>query len=174
MKEYNVGDKVWWATGGTREVKHTCPVCFGKLQVTVILGNDEALQTPCDYCGKGYERARGYVTEYEYTTDVKQIVISGKEVRETQEGRNVEYRHGSFILRDGIMAETKEEAEVKRKEIVDKHHKEEMERLQRGKDNNVKTYSWHVGYHQRQLKKAEKDVEYHSKKIVFMKDKARK
>jgi hypothetical protein len=173
MKEYNIGDKVWWATGGVRKKQHTCPVCYGKCVVTLILGNDEQVQTYCDYCGKGYEMARGYVIEREYTTEVKQIVLTGKEVRETMNGRSVEYRCDNYILYDGIICDTKEDAEAERTKIAEAYHLQEMERLQRGKENNVKSYSWHVGYHQRQLKKAQQDVDYHTKKITYMKAKSK-
>ena len=173
MKEYNIGDTVWWATGGTKEVRHKCPVCFGKVSVTVILGNGEHVETECDYCTKPYGSRGGSVVEWEWTTDVKQIVIEGKEVRENHEGRKVEYRHGSYILRDGIICDTKEEAEEARKSIAEKHHEEELERLQRGKEHNLKSYSWHVGYHQRCLKKAQAEIDYHSKKITYMKAKAK-
>lgn len=172
-KEYNIGDTVWWATGGIREVRHECPVCYGKCCVTLILGNDDHVQTPCDYCGKGFEGPRGYVIEREYTTEVKEIVLSGKEIRETTAGRSVEYRHNSYILYDGIICDTKEGAEIERQKIADAHKISELERLQRGKDNNVKSYAWHVGYHQRQLKDAQRQIDYHSKKITYMKEKVK-
>lgn len=174
MKEYNIGDIVWWATGGIREVTHSCPVCYGNRYVTVVLGNDEQVQTPCDYCGKGYEGAKGYVIEREWTAEVKQIVLDGKEVTENADGRKVEYRYGHHILHDGIIWDTHEEAQQARLKIAEQHHLDEMERLQRGKENNVKSYSWHVGYHQRQLKEAERQAEYHKTKITFMKEKAKK
>lgn len=161
------------ATGGIREVQHKCPVCYGKCVVTVILGNDDHVQTLCDYCGKGYEGPRGYVVEREYTTEVKEITITGKEIRETESGRSVEYRHNSYILHDGIICDTREEAEVERQKIADAHKITELERLQRGKDNNVKSYSWHVGYHQRQLKEAQRQVDYHATKITYMKAKVK-
>lgn len=173
MKEYNIGDVVWWATGGTRQVKHDCPICNKKGVVTVILGNGEYVETQCDFCGKGQPYPSGFVYEWEWTTEVKQIVIEGKNVTESSEGRQVDYRNNGCILHNGIMAASKEEAEKLRDEICAKHHLEEMERLQRGKENNVKSYSWHVGYHQRQLKNAQRDVDYHFKKITYMKAKAK-
>jgi hypothetical protein len=88
--------------------------------------------------------------------------------------KTVEYRHNSYILYDGIICDTKEEAEIERQKIAEAHKATELERLQRGKDNNVKSYSWHVGYHQRQIKESQRQVDYHSKKITYMKAKAKK
>ena len=61
---YNVGDIVFYASNDSREERIPCPVCFGKLQVIVILGNGTEVLVDCGYCGKGYEGPKGYVTKY--------------------------------------------------------------------------------------------------------------
>ena len=58
-------------------VEKTCPVCFGKMRVTVILGNGKLEDTLCEYCGKGYEGPRGYVVDYELHSAVRQAIITG-------------------------------------------------------------------------------------------------
>jgi len=63
---FKIGDVVYFASAGQRQVDIPCPVCFGKREVTLILGNGDSVELPCDYCGKGYDGPRGYVLEYEY------------------------------------------------------------------------------------------------------------
>lgn len=169
MKEFNVGDVVWWAKCGRNDVSITCPVCIGKRKVVVILGDGEQVETDCDYCGKGYEGARGVVTEYQWVAAIEQVSIDKKEVNESEKGRSVEYRHGYHCLDSTNVFDTKEGAEARVEEMIETHNKEESDRIARGKYNNLKSYSWHVGYHQRELKRAQHDMEYHSKKIVAMK-----
>ena len=91
MKEFNVGDKVWWAKYQNQIVKKVCPICDGKLKVTVILGNGDHVETDCTYCERGF-RKYGYVEEYEYVAAVEQVEITHKEVSEGANGRTVEYR----------------------------------------------------------------------------------
>lgn len=48
--EYSVGDKAWWAKYSRVPVKKTCPICYGKMRVTLILGNGNRVETDCSYC----------------------------------------------------------------------------------------------------------------------------
>lgn len=165
MKEYNIGDKVWWATCGQREVTIPCPVCFGKLRVTLILGNGEQVKTECEYCTRGLESAKGYTHEYQRFSEVKEVVITGKEVRENENGRNVEYRYLNYCLDDKNTFITKEEAETAVKAMILEYENCEVERMNYKKKSNQSHYSWSVGYHRRRLKDAQREIDYHSRKI---------
>ncbi len=168
--EFSVGDKVWWAKCQNECKIEPCPICFGKCVVTLILGNDERVQTPCDYCGKGWERARGYVQEnYVWSSDAQEIVIDGKEVKEHNGVREVEYRYCSYILRPTNTFKTKEEAEGRVLGLVAEHEAEDKRRTEYTKEQGKKSYAWHVGYHKRCAARARKDLEYHEKKAITMK-----
>lgn len=168
MKEFNVGDKVWWAKYQVESVKKTCPICDGKLRVTLILGNGDQVETDCTYCERGFEQY-GWVEEYEYVSAIEQVVITKKEVEEDASGRHVEYRFGSYCLTLDNAFETKEEAEKKLEEKIEKAEKDDLKRLEYGKNNNPRKYSWNVGYYQRQKKDALKTIERCDKKITYFK-----
>jgi hypothetical protein len=40
---FKIGDTVWVPDCGNRQKQIPCPVCFGKLRVTIILGNEETV-----------------------------------------------------------------------------------------------------------------------------------
>jgi hypothetical protein len=69
---FQIGELVWYAETH-RTAKHVpCPVCFGTLVVTVVLGNGELILTPCRYCERGFEGPRGWVEgDYEWTADAR-------------------------------------------------------------------------------------------------------
>lgn len=173
-KEFNVGDSVYWAKAETRLVHKPCPVCFGKRRVTVILGNDEQVSVECDYCGKGWENARGYVESYDWVPGVQQITLDKKTVEEVNGERNVEYRYGGYVLRDEDIFSTTTEANDRIKEKIIERDRAEAEKIERTKDDKTKSFGWLVGYHRREKKRAEQQVEYHGKKVISMGKLARK
>ena len=169
-KEYNVGDKVWWAKYECQEVKKPCPICFGKMRVKVILGDKNQIETDCTYCERGFQ-TYGYITEYEYVSVVEQVGITHKEVNEDEKGRNVKYRYGNWCLTLDNAFDTKEEAEEKLKEKIAKAKQEDLEKTEYLKNKNLRKYSWDVGYYQRQKRDALKTIERCDRKITYFKNK---
>lgn len=171
-KEYNVGEMVWCAKYERQEVKKTCPICFGKMRVRVILGDESIIETDCTYCEIGFQKY-GYIIEYEYVSAVEQVEITHKEVNEVVNGRNVEYRYGSYFLTRGNAFDTKKEAENALLEKIKNAKKEDLEKLEYGKDNNLRKYSWYVGYYQMEKRGALKKIEYCDRKIEYFKSKVK-
>lgn len=87
MKKYKIGDRVWWARCGTREVAHDCPICFRKKRVILILGDDSEVEVECDFCGKGYEGPKGYILEYQWVATPEEVRIDGLNIEENNGGR---------------------------------------------------------------------------------------
>lgn len=169
MKEKNIGDKVWWATCGIKSIKKDCPICFRKRQVTLILGNGEQVTTSCDYCVRGFSEPYGTVEEYERVSGVKEIEITGKEVRETNDDRSIEYRYSdgihNYCLYVTDIFETQEEAEKRVQEMIKEYEDSEVERLAYKKKSNQTHYSWSVGYHKKQIKDAQSRIDFSKRKI---------
>lgn len=168
-KEFNVGDKVWWVVYERREVEKTCPICFGKLKVVLILGDGSKVQTDCTYCERGYQQY-GYVTEYEYVSAIKLVAITNKEVLESEDGRNVEYKYNNYCLNEENAFSTKEEAEEKLKEVIKKQQEEDLKRIEYKKGQNPRSYSGHIGYYQKKKRDAIEEIEYADKKIKYFKE----
>jgi hypothetical protein len=169
MKEYNIGDKVYWAVYDRKDTIKPCPVCFGKKVVIVILGNDEKVETPCNYCEKGFESSTGYVKEYEWVSKVELVGITAKEVKENSEGRFIEYRYGHYCLDSKDIFDTPEQAEIRVAEKIKEKEIEENQRYQSIKNNKLMSLSWSIGYHQKRVRDAEKEIKYHSEKVKIVK-----
>jgi len=169
---FKVGDVVWRAACGTEQVRQTCPVCFGKLFVTVILGDDSAVDTPCEYCGKGYDGQKGWVTEWEYVARPAVDTIS--EVRRTtdESGEHYGYRLSSGHVVPVVFA-TIEEAQEAADQARYTHEAEQARRRKEGKEHSARSFSWRVGYHQREVKEATRKLAYHSARVQPCKDMAR-
>lgn len=166
LEEKNIGDKVWWATCGQKQITIDCPVCFRKKKVVLILGNGEQIETPCEYCVSGFEEPKGFTNEYQLVSEVKEIAITGKEVREDENGRRIEYRFQNYCLDDTNIFNTKEDAENRVKELIKIHEDSEVERNAYKKKKNQTHFSWSVGYHRKRLKDAQREIDYNSRKIT--------
>jgi hypothetical protein len=174
MKEFNIGDKVWWAKYQRERTQETCPVCFGTCFVKVILGDKSQVKTHCDFCKRGFSGSLGVIGTYEYIPAVEQITITGKEVRENQEKKRIEYFFTNYTVRAGEdIFETKEEAEKALVYKIEAAEKEDVERLHINKDGHFKKYSWHVGYYMREKKKALEQIELYDRQITHFKAKVK-
>ena len=178
-KKYNVGDKVWWADCGTRQVRKDCPVCFGRLEVTLLLGNGEAVILPCDYCGKGFDGPRGYTVEYEYVAEPKEIFI--REVRTVDRGAEATHEYFTtegypsynYILYIDDIFDTEQEARERCRERIRKYEEEQFNQIECIKAQKHKSFSWNAGYHMREVKRAKRQVEYHEKMARICKERSR-
>lgn len=162
-----VGDTVWFAQCGTREVIRPCPVCFGKLAVTVILGNDEHIATPCDYCGKGYGGPTGVEREYEWIAKPTQITITGVTTEDRGNGPECSYRfHEGYCADQGELFDTKEEAEARCAVKAAEHAEDERKRREWRKESAHKSFSWHVGYHRKEVREAKRRLAWHEARVI--------
>ena len=162
---YNIGDKVWYAGRTSTQEQVVCPECFGKKYLTVILGDDSKVTINCAGCASGYDPPRGYVTYYKQHIEVSQVTICKVEINPDY----VEYGFDSFgggcrIAKDTDLFPTKEEAEIRAKELAEEWNKEKLAQIHR-KEKNNRTWSWHVHYHRGQIRDAEKTIERSTAKL---------
>lgn len=170
LRELNLGDKVYLASFQYTRVKKTCPICLGKLSVIVILGNGDQVESECVYCESGFE-VRGYIQEYEYVPDVRQIEITGKDVHEDSEGKRIEYRHNTYSLYLGeSIFLTEEEAVARVEELIRNKEEEDLKRRELAKDGRLKSLSQNIGYYQKKKREALKEIEWADKKIKYFKE----
>lgn len=172
MSDFNVGALIWRPSFGTTQVRKPCPVCFGKLRVTVILGDDSLVDTPCDYCGKGWEGPKGYELVYESTARADADVVREVRVTTDENGQRAEYRLSSGHVTSRVFA-TKDEALASAEAQQRQHEAEQEERRKAGKEYSAKSYSWHVGYYARKIKDARRDIAYAEARLQVCKDAAR-
>ena len=52
--KFNIGDTVYSPVAGTTGKLIDCPECFGKGELTCILGNGDRVEFDCDCCKYGF------------------------------------------------------------------------------------------------------------------------
>ena len=169
LKIFNIGDKVYFAKCRHETVDEVCPVCYSKTKVTLILGNDESVSLPCDYCGRGYETPKGFVQEHRFIVDAEEIMITGKEIEIDEIGEKITYRSTCYIFGSEDLFETKEEALNRAKEKKARLDEEEKTKVEFIKKDVRKSFSWNAGYHIKEAKRLRTHAEYHENKAILCK-----
>ena len=160
-----IGDKIWYSSCKRENKQVPCEVCFGNKYVTVIKGNGDKVTVDCRGCETGYLGSVGYQKIVVLKSNVKLATINRIEV--TNNG--IEY-YTDFGCGKDRCFENKEDAIAKAKEIARNHYADDIERIKR-KEKPNKDWTWHVYYHQRSMKAAEKEYEYHSSKLDVAREK---
>ncbi len=177
MKLYEIGEKVWIADCGTRQVTKPCPVCCGKLAVDLTLGDGTVVRIVCDYCDKGsLTGPRGVVGDYEYVAEPSEMTITKRQVASCAGAADVAEYHfagGRYAHDEDVFATRKEaatRAEAKRAE----HQREKGQSDFAAKEYEHKSYAWHAGYHLREAKQHRERLAYHERMVVVCRAKADK
>ena len=72
VPKYGIGDEVYFVTSSCLHgVLVPCTLCFGKRKVTVILGNDERVESECGYCSHGIDPPSGLSKTWEPKASVR-------------------------------------------------------------------------------------------------------
>lgn len=169
---FNIGDVVWAAYFSMQPQQIECPVCFGKRQVVVILGNGDEVITPCSNCGLGYEGPRGFVEEYAQEAGAGCVIITGRTVQEGGGETRVIYKAGDYSYGADRLFSTCEEAMRSAEGMASEHKKEHETRAEYIKGNKIKSFSWNVGYHLREAKKLKEQIAYHERMAILCKAQA--
>lgn len=172
-EKIKIGDMLYYATFGNKQVQKICPVCFGKKEVILISGNDVECVLPCNYCGRGYEDSRGYVQEYEYMAEASIVFIRNIEINVYENEKKFRFTTSdnySVYMED--LFENEEDALKRAEEKKAIWENDQTTRTNNIKENKNKSYSWNAGYHMREVKKAQKNIEYHTKMAKICKERS--
>lgn len=161
--EFQIGELVYYVVAYSHaQIRTTCPVCFGKLRVQIILGNGETETIECSACGIGYEGPRGFVDEFGPSSRVGSGIITGirrgfgrSEWLYDVEGGSCEY-----------LFRTAEEAEVKRAVLHAEALAQDEKRNDRIIADKKKGLAWAIRYHRSKIRDAEKEIAYHGGKLA--------
>jgi hypothetical protein len=115
----------------------------------------------CEGCQVGYDPPTGRIRVYDRAPRAKLETIVGFEV----EGEKVEYRtDGSYRIPEGEIFDSEAAAMDAARAKAAAFDREERERIS-AKEKPTKTWAWHVTYHRRAIKEAERQIEYHTRKL---------
>ena len=172
-KAFSVGDCVYVASYGNQQEDELCPVCFGKRKVTVILGDDSEVVTPCRFCSCGYDPPTGTVKVYAEKGRVTPHTITSVETSTTAAGVTHEYHSDLWYFTDANTFATSDEAQVEADRLAAEHKKQQDQRAEYIKANVHRDFSWNAGYHLREARDLRERAERHEKLAVVCKARAR-
>jgi hypothetical protein len=164
---FKIGDTVWWATARNEQKSMTCPDCLGERALTVVLGDKSTVSIECSLCSWGFEGPHGYVHYSEHVVDVRQVAVT----RVEQTSEHIEYGVGGGYRTENIFV-LREDAEHRAKELIDEYNQEQLERVNR-KEKDTHSWAWNARYHRECIRRAEKELAYHTSKLAVAKIKAK-
>lgn len=166
--DFNVGDQVWIAKTEWKEYYLTCPHCFGKKFLTVILGDDSKITIDCECCRAGYLGSQGTVSVGQYREDASFETITRKE----QSRDEISYTAGGYCLKHNDIFRTKEEAQIRAAEIARDHRADEMQRFYT-KEKIDRNWAWNATYHRNNIKRLKQELAYHESKLMVAQTRAK-
>lgn len=162
MAKFNIGDKVWYAAREAKKIHIKCPDCLGTGVLTVRFADGKEVTIGCATCGPGYERPTGYVTYYQYQSNVREVTIEGINIKAD---KTEYYFDDNRYATETEFFDTKKEAEIKAKEIADADTLEEMNRLY-SKEKPTRTWAFNACYYRDRIKSAEQDIAIYKAKLA--------
>lgn len=166
---FTIGQEVYHVVSGSYgQERETCPVCYGKRSVVVVLGNDEQVPVMCENCRSGCDPPSGTVVVHRAFSRVEAREIKGVEM--VDGGFAVHVGHSRPKLSDRVVFADKDEAEARRVEL----HAEAAAEAQGCFERNLWTargkVSWTAGYHRAQVKDLKRKLEWHEAKLMAYKE----
>ncbi len=170
MTKYEIGQKVWWARYESSETSIECPDCAGAGHIRCTMGDGTEVTVDCQNCHVGYEEfSRGRIRTYDRVPSAEKTTITGMDVTSTK----TEYRvPSSYIVPEDRLFETEEAALEMAQILADEESRKEVKRIGR-KEKDTKSWSWNATYHRKCIRRAQTDIEYHTRKLDVAGEKAR-
>lgn len=170
MTKYNIGDKLYFVTHDSVERRVTCPCCFGKKYVTIIVGDGTEHTLDCEECRSGYDPPRGYVIRHDSEYTVRNVTIGRVEQHHEKTEYGVDCSECSWYRAEEADLFT-DPFEAQKEVLVRQQAEDERIKEQETKKFDPrKTWGWHVSYYRKMLNNAQRDIETATRKLNAAKE----
>ena len=163
--KYNVGDSVWHPTWHTTENYVTCPDCGGTGRIRVIFHDDSQVSVECRNCGPGYNPPTGRIKVYDRKPDAQYVIITGMELTSEDGISKILYNCSNawHVSQEDLFDNSEDASAAAIQKCLELDKKDRDKVLRKEKD--TRTWAWNASYHRNCIKKAEKDIAYHTDKL---------
>lgn len=163
--KFKIGDQVYRPTFENHETSVACPDCGGTGRLRVTFADDTTVSIGCANCASGYDVPTGRVKCYDRFPEAKLATISGIEM----DCGKIKYKlyagpHSYWRVEESDLSTDHAAAMIKARAMADKWSEDERARIYR-KERDTRTWAWNASYHRNAIKKAQKDIEYHTAKL---------
>ena len=168
--KYQIGQKLWRAGWAATEAYVTCPDCQGAGHIR-FLNPDDSIggAIDCAGCTRGYEAPSGKIRVYERRPRAEPVMVMGMEI----DGTRIEYHTtGSYRDPEHTLFEQEADAMALATEMCADEDRKERERVAK-KEKDTRSWAWHVHYQRGCIRRAEKEIAYHTAKLNVARIKAK-
>lgn len=160
---FNIGEKVWIADYQEhKQLWMQCPDCAGNKYHTITLGCGDVYTIDCQNCALGFEPPSGRVSYWSSNASALRGEIVGLEKTGGEYEYKVEARGTVFYCKEVFSEEA--DAVKYAEEKLAARIQEQKDRIFK-KEKDTRSWAWNATYHKKCIKRAEKDLEYHTQKL---------
>jgi len=161
--KYQIGQQVWRA-GWTQVIENhiTCPDCGGTGRIRVTFHDETQVSIDCQRCGPGYNPPRGYLIVHDRKPAAMSTTITGVEI---ENSNAVIWKTADcYQVEEQNLFDNEADCLNRAKAMAEEADKEEQDRVY-NKEKDTRTWAWNAQYHKREIKEAQKKIEYHTAKL---------
>jgi hypothetical protein len=171
--KYKVGDVVWIGRFDPYETQQiVCPDCGGTKHIHIALWNGEEFNIECKGCALGYAPPRGFIEVYTQRAYAEKDKITGLEVSSKEIRYHFEHWDRHYVYESEYVFDNEEEAQKCAEKRAAIYEKEDLARnLAKTKDH--RSWAWHVHYHRKNIKEAQRQIDRSTEALNYAKSKAK-
>jgi len=171
---FEVGQQIWIGDFSPLAPLHeVCPDCGGTGRLRVTFHDETQVSIECRNCAAGYDPPTGRIVVYCNRAAAKKSIITGLEVHGDKVRWHVDACAGSYrIVDDEDAFETEADALAWAEKRAATYEAEQRDKISR-KEKDTHTWAWNASYHRNNIKRAQKDIDYHTAKLNVAKVKAK-
>lgn len=165
---FEIGQEVWVASFESEAEYLTCPDCGGTKHIRCVLFDGSEVAIPCEGCRRGYEPPDGTVRVYRRRANAIPATVTGVEIYEGV----AEWRTTHTYAKDEDVFATRDKALARAEVKAADADREERGRVLT-KEKPTKSWAWHVHYHRKSIRDAEKNIAYHQSRLDYARTQAK-
>jgi ribosomal protein S27E len=171
---FAVGDVIW--VGDFQPMAAdlvTCPDCGGTGRLRVIFHDEVQVSIACANCSAGYNPPTGSIIVHREKVSARQAIVTGLEVHDQKTRWHVDGTSNSYRIVDDEQAfDNEADALAFAQKLAAKHEQQQRDRIGQ-KEKETRSWAWNASYHRREIKEAQRKIEYHSSKLAVAAIKAK-
>ncbi len=167
--KYEIGQEVWRASWDSETSYIECPDCAGTARVRVMLPDDSIVSIECEGCRHGYYGSDGRIHAYDRKATAKLVCVTGLEMRD---GKTEWQTSDSYRVGEEDLFDNEADALARAQALAAVADREERDRINR-KERPLKSWVWHVHYHRRCIREAQRQIEHHTARLAVANVKAK-
>ena len=162
---FTFGQTIYVATARAfSEETVPCPICAGKLSITLTLGDGTSTPVNCEFCAGGFSGPKGYVTKHGPSSHVIVSTVTGMTRGKffDDAGWHVEGTcHVSERVSAGNVFDNEADAEARRVVLHDAAAEQSRANFEAQFKRAKGKTTWTVGYHRSCIKDLERKLTWH-------------